>query len=190
MSAFELFFSLFGLILGLAVAVLVGGLSDILRERSPIPIGWLTPMLALVLLLDLSTMWVNAYTSLGKIEVAFAPFFGATLVASLYFFAANMVFPKNLDQWSSLDDYYFHRSRYVFGGVLLANLGVELMGLAISRDVQDFFRSFYRSEVSALWWASLLTMLVVRDRRVQYVGLSIQLLIALYALLMFWRPLE
>ena len=189
LTPFELFFSLFGLILGLAVAVLIGSLSDILRERSPIPIGWLTPLLALVLLLDLSTMWVNSYTSLSKIEVAFAPFFGAMLVAGLYFFAANMVFPKNFDQWPSLDVYYFHRSRYVFGGVLLANLGVELMGLAISHDLKDFFQSFYRSEVSALWWISLLTLLVVRHRRVQLIGLIIQLLIALYALVMFWRPL-
>ncbi|MCL6740424.1 hypothetical protein LZ518_04675 [Sphingomonas sp. RB56-2] len=189
MTPFELFFSLFGLILGLAVAVLISGLSDILRERSPIPIGWLTPMLALFLLLDLSTMWVNAYNSLGKIQIAFAPFFGGTLIAGLYFFAANMVFPKNFDQWPSLDEYYFRRSRYVLGGVLLANLGVELMGLAIDHDFQDFIRSFYHSEMTALWWVTLLTLLVVRHRRVQYIGLTIELLTALYALVMFWRPI-
>lgn len=39
MSAFEFFFSLFGLILGLAIAVVIGGLSDMLRERTPVKIG-------------------------------------------------------------------------------------------------------------------------------------------------------
>jgi hypothetical protein len=46
MSAFEFFFSLFGLILGLAIATIAGGMSDVLRERKRIPIGWLTPLMA------------------------------------------------------------------------------------------------------------------------------------------------
>ena len=67
MSAFELFFSLFGLILGLAVAVVIGGLSDLLRERRRIPIGHLTPMLALFVLFDLSSLWVNTYDGMSDI---------------------------------------------------------------------------------------------------------------------------
>ncbi len=60
MPQFEFFFSLYGLILGLAIAVVIGGLSDLLRERDKIPIGWLTPLLGLFLLLDLVSMWTNA----------------------------------------------------------------------------------------------------------------------------------
>ena len=189
MSAFELFFSLFGLILGLAVAVVITGLSDVFRERVPVRIGWLTPMLALFLLFDLTTMWVNAYNSLSKIEVAYAPFFGAMVVAGLYFFAANMVFPKTLNDWPSLDDYYLHRARFVLGGVALANLGVAIMGLVASRDLRVFTNAFARTEVTVLWWVTLLVMLLVMHRRVQLVGLAIMLLIAAYALVMFWRPL-
>lgn len=39
MNAFELFFNLFGLILGLAVAKVISGLSDVLRERDPVRVG-------------------------------------------------------------------------------------------------------------------------------------------------------
>jgi hypothetical protein len=72
MSSFDFFFSLFGLILGLSVAVVISGMTDILRERHRLPIGWLTPMLGLSLLFDLTTQWVNSWTGLRSIEVAFA----------------------------------------------------------------------------------------------------------------------
>src|SRR5690606_15232254 len=95
-TAFELFFSLFGLILGLAVAVVIGGLSDLLRERRRIPIGHLTPMLALFVLFDLSSLWVNTFEGMSDIQVAYGPFVAALVVASAYFFAAGMIFPKTL----------------------------------------------------------------------------------------------
>lgn len=47
MNAFELFFNLFGLILGLAVAKVISGLSDVLRERDPVRVGWLSKRPAL-----------------------------------------------------------------------------------------------------------------------------------------------
>jgi hypothetical protein len=122
MSAFEFLFSLFGLILGLAVAVVIGGLSDVLRERKRVPIGWLTPMLALFILWDLSTCWVNAWTGMGDIQVAYGPFGAVLSVAGIYFFAASLVFPKSVSDWPSLDDYYMSHHRYVFAGVLAANL--------------------------------------------------------------------
>jgi hypothetical protein len=187
-TGFELFFSLFGLILGLAVAVVISGLSDILRERSPVKIGWLTPMLALFLLVDLSTLWVNSWTGLNSIEVAYGPFFAAMIVAGLYFFAASMVFPKTATDWPSLDDYYMHRYRYVLGGVLLANLGVTVMDAVANRSWAPFVRFMAGSEVSAIWWITVIAMLIASRRWVQLAGLSVLLLCALYAMIMFWTP--
>ena len=57
MSAFEFVFSLFSLILGLALATGLGGLAKALKVRHKIRIGWLTTLLGLFVSLDLVTFW-------------------------------------------------------------------------------------------------------------------------------------
>ena len=47
MSAFEFFFSFYGLLLGLSVAELVGGFARVRHERHRVRFGWVTPLLAL-----------------------------------------------------------------------------------------------------------------------------------------------
>ena len=189
MSTFDFFFSLFGLILGLAIAVLITGLTDILRERHRLPIGWLTPMIGLFLLLDLTTVWVNSWTGLKTIEVAYGPFMAAMIVAGSYFFAASMVFPKTPSDWPSLDDYYLRNYRLVIGGVLFANLGVAVMGAISNQSLAAFFHAFGRSELTAIWWITLTAMMLVARRGFQLAGLAILLLEGLYALVAFWHPL-
>ena len=54
MSAFEFFFSFYGLLLGLSVAELVGGFARVLHEKQRIRFGWLTPMLGIFVLL----LWI------------------------------------------------------------------------------------------------------------------------------------
>ena len=61
MSAFEFFFSFYGLLLGLSVAELVGGFSRVLHERQRVRFGWLTPLLAVFVALDLATFWNQAW---------------------------------------------------------------------------------------------------------------------------------
>lgn len=188
MSAFEFFFGLFGLILGLAIAVVIGGLSDVLRERKRIPIGWLTPMLAVFVLFDLSSMWVNAWSDMADIQVAFGPFIAALIVAGIYFFAASMVFPKTVNDWSSLDEYYLGHHRWVLRGVLAANLGVVVLGGVASQSWRTVLAAFSGSPGTVIWWATLVVLSILPRKSVQLVGLTILLLIALYALVAYWGP--
>ena len=187
MSAFELVFSLFGLILGLAVAVVIGGLSDLLRERRRIPIGHLTPMLALFVLFDLSSLWVNTYDGMSDIQVAYGPFVAALVVAGAYFFAAGMIFPKTLSEWASLDDYYAGHHRWVFGGVIAANLGLLAIEAMAQRSLEPFL-TMLNHPLPAVWWVTLVVLAVIPHRRVQQVGLSILLLIAMIVLVIAWGP--
>jgi hypothetical protein len=187
-SSFDFFFSLFGLILGLSVAVVISGMTDILRERHRLPIGWLTPMLGLALLFDLTTQWVNTWTGLRSIDVAYGPFVAAMIVAGSYFFAASMAFPKTPSEWPSLDDYYLKNYRFVIGGVFLANFGVAVMTGIIDQSFAIFLRAFIRSGFSIVFWLTLVAMLIIPRRGFQLVGLGIILALALYALIALWHP--
>lgn len=188
MGAFEFFFSLFGLILGLAVAVVIGGLSDVFRERNRVPIGWLTPMMGAFVLIDLATTWVNTYEGLSEIEVNYGPFVLGIIVAGIYFFAASMVFPKVASDWPSLDEYYMRHRRYVYGGVLGANLGIVAMDAILHHSFQAFLEGFVRSPTTPLWWIAVIVLFVAPNKKVQIIFLGVLLLFAVYAIAQYWTP--
>ena len=65
MSDFEFIFALFGLLLGLSLAEVLGGLAraieNRLRPSSPARIGLLTPLLGAFVILDLLSFWQAAW---------------------------------------------------------------------------------------------------------------------------------
>ena len=137
MSAFEFFFSFYGLLLGLSVAELVGGFSRLLHERHRVRFGWLTPLLALFVALDLATFWNQAWRFFRG-----APFNPALLliglvIAATFYVAASVTFPRvtaeGVETRIDLDDHFWAHRRVVFGCVLAANAMVwallALLGL-------------------------------------------------------------
>jgi hypothetical protein len=71
MSGFDFAFTLFGLLLGLSLTELFGGFARALRRRRSIRIGWLSPLLALVMTVDLVSHWVAAWSDREAIAVTF-----------------------------------------------------------------------------------------------------------------------
>jgi hypothetical protein len=63
-----------------------------------------------------------------------------------------------------------------------------LIQAAGHRSWDAFFQEFVQTEVTALWWITVAVLTVVSNKRVHLIGLSILLLIALYALVAFWTP--
>lgn len=123
MSAFEFFFSFYGLLLGLSVAELVGGFARILHEKARVRFGWLTPLLAVFVAVDIATFWNQAWSIFR-----FAPFNLALLVmglvvAGVFYIAASVTFPRpGGDAPIDLDDHFWRHRRTVFLCVLIANL--------------------------------------------------------------------
>lgn len=121
MSAFEFLFSFYGLLLGLALIEVIAGFSRTVNERKTRPIGWLGPMLAVVLTLDLMTFWASAWIDYR--DVAFSPrlLLAAGVSPMIYYFAAKQAFPDAGSETASLDEHFFQHRGWVLGGVILAN---------------------------------------------------------------------
>ncbi|HYC69184.1 hypothetical protein [Brevundimonas sp.] len=164
MTAFEFFFGFFSLIMGLAMASVASGLADVLRSRKVVPIGWLTPLLALLILLDISTYWVTGWNRLQDIQINYASIYTGLVIALAYFLAAAMVFPRNASEWTSLDDYYDGHKRWVIGGVLFSNA----LGLASRVVLGDRLDGSGPTEIVllALFFGLLVALLFVRNRKV------------------------
>jgi len=109
------------LLLGLALTEVIAGLSRALNDRVARPIGWLTPLLAVVLTLDLMTFWVTAWRDLRDVVFTADLLLIAGLGPMIYYFAAKQAFPDASSDVATLDDYFFRHRGWVLGGVIVAN---------------------------------------------------------------------
>ena len=61
MSVFEYVFSLYSLLLGLALAHLLSGLAKVVEARDKVRLGWPTALLALQMMLTVAIFWEIAW---------------------------------------------------------------------------------------------------------------------------------
>jgi len=142
LSAFEFFFSFYGLLLGLSVAELVGGFARVLHERERIRFGWLTPALALFVAIDIATFWNQAWVIFRG-----APFNTFLLLVSLsiaatFYVAASVTFPRvsaeGAHERVDLDAHFWAHRKLVFGCILGANLIVAVMVIILGQADPGF----------------------------------------------------
>ena len=131
MSAFEFFFSFYGLLLGLSVAELVGGFARVLHERHRVRFGWLTPLLALFVAIDLVTFWNQAWVFFRGAPFNPVLLLVGLIIAATFYIAASVTFPRvsaeGVETEIDLDDHFWAHRRLVFGCVLAANAIVWLL---------------------------------------------------------------
>lgn len=165
MTEFEFAFTLFGLVLGLAMTEVLGGFVRVLKARSvradedvAIRIGWQTPLLGLVVTLDLISFWLGAWENRQSIPIDFAPLVFAAVVAGVYYAAASLVFPDNPRSWPDLDDWFERHKGQVALGIFAANMlfsfgEVLLFGTWSSSLTGRIFQTIYISLALALIFA-------------------------------------
>ncbi len=122
MTAFEFFFSFYGLILGLSVAVMATGAARAFKHRKSIPIGWKTPLLAVFAALDIVTFWDSAWVSFNNAPYSYGLLVAGLVVALIYFIAASLIFPDAEDHVTSLDQHFWANKRAVLLLLVLTNL--------------------------------------------------------------------
>jgi len=142
MTAFEFVFSLFGLLLGLSLAEVLGGLARTLKQRKTVRLGWLTPLLGLVVMLDLTSFWALAWDLRATIPATFLTLIVGLAVTGLYYLAATLVFPDSASRWPDLDDYYFEHKRQVLGGILASRVLARAAQFALGAAAWSYFPAF------------------------------------------------
>lgn len=121
MDNFSFVFSLYGLLLGLALAEVLGGFGTAIQSRRKVRIGWLTPLLGLLVALDLTSFWMVAWSVRELVPVHYVSLLAGLAVMGLYYLVACLTFPDDLDEWPDLDAYYLEHRTWVLGGILLVN---------------------------------------------------------------------
>lgn len=151
MSAFEFFFSFYGLLLGFSVAELVGGFARMLHERRKVRFGLLTPLLAVFVAVDIATFWNQAWVIFRNAPYNYALLILGLVVASVFYVAATLVFPRDLKAGATLDEHFWAHRRLVLLSVLAANLtmaGVFILVASLNGELPLF-------NLSWMFWGGL-----------------------------------
>ena len=178
MTPFEFVFPLFALLVGLSFAEMLSGLARALKSAREVRVGWLTPLLGIVILINLTMFWQGAW----EVREVSAPTSVSLLliltVGGGYFLAASMVFPSPGVEVRDLD-LHFIDNRSV---ALLAIAACNLLFLVLVAAQSG-------SRLTAWWWtgnalflALLLLAAFAHDRRLILAALVI--LIAAHAVML------
>jgi hypothetical protein len=116
---FEFLFSVFGLLIGLTFIEIAIKFADAIDAHSRRPIGILTPLLALFVMVDVAGYWVFSWSIRNLLHVRWRTVFVGLTVALIYYLSASMIFPRTEGEWKNLDEHYWARKRLVIGGILL-----------------------------------------------------------------------
>jgi len=139
MSPFEFAFALFGLLLGLCIAEVFGGLGRVFESRERIKLGWLTPLLGILVLNDLLSYWTYLWEKRASIPVNALTLLFGTAFAGAYYLAAYVVFPRELKPEADLNAHFFRVRGMVLGISAAGFYGVALL-LLVTRQLplQEF----------------------------------------------------
>ena len=138
MSAFEFVFTLFGLLLGFSLVEVLQGLVRTVKLRSTVRIGWLTPLLGLFVMADLTSFWNIAWRARDEIPANFAALLIGLAITGLYYFSASMVFPEKPEEWPDFDDWAALHKRQVMGGIFACNAIATVAVVAPHPEVWTF----------------------------------------------------
>lgn len=139
MTGFDLIVRLFGLLLGLAIAEVLRGFSATLRLKAnvtninaaTIRVGWLVPLLGLLVIIDQTSFWLSFYFLQAHVPLHFLSMLGVLLVVGGFYVISTFVFPTHPEVWPDFDAYYFRVRRIVLGGLLMVNVATITFAAAL-----------------------------------------------------------
>lgn len=188
MSAFEFFFSFYGLLLGLCVAELVGGFARVLHERQRVRFGWRTPVLALFVAIDIATFWNQAWVIFrGAPFNTFLLILGLAIAATFYI-AASVTFPRLAEDTHTpidLDQHFWEQRRVVFSCIMAANLIVAVLLILLGLGNEQFAKLAASPRLwigTAIFVACAATAAYAPNRKIVSAALVIVLAYSLWGL--------
>jgi len=140
-----------------------------------------TALLALFILVDICSTWVDGWVSLQSITVDFEGLWAPVLLAICFYLAASVVFPHDQADHERLADYYRERKRFIILMLLSAELLIHVTYVGVFED-----RLAHQPAVFWLWTipynlaieSAMIALLIVRSGRA-----NLALIVALILLL-------
>ena len=153
MSEFEFVFPLFALLVGLSVTEMLSGLAHALKSKRDIHVGWLTPLLGTLILINLAMFWQGSWEMRDSITASSSSFLLVLAVGGTYFLAASLTFPSWDANVRDLDQHFMDNRKLALLAIAACNV-VYFVRIAMTT----------RQPIGAWWWtgnAVFLALLLV-----------------------------
>tara|TARA_B100001105_G_C22291872_1_gene399902 strand:- start:58 stop:651 length:594 start_codon:yes stop_codon:yes gene_type:complete len=180
-TGFEFIFSLFGLLLGLALAEGLGGLSKAIKASNKVRIGWSTALLGVFVSCDVVTYWMYGWAFRDRLDLSWAVMFGGFVVTAVYYVSVSLIFPNDPEEWRDLDAHFVQHRRKVLSGILFANAALYAATYAL-----DLLPEFNLRNAILSWSFFPVTALAIAANSRKIIAACLTWLIALYPLSAAW----
>ena len=134
MDSFSYFITFYSLILGLALTELLGGFAYMVRARKLRKLEPQTALLAVFILIDICSTWIDGWLSLKSVTIDLAGLWAPVLLAICFYLAASVVFPHDDADHERLADYYRERKRFVIGLLLAVEMLIHVTYIDVFKD--------------------------------------------------------
>jgi len=162
MTVFEFVFPLFGLLVGLSIAEMLSGLATALKSKRDIHVGWLTPLLGTLILINLAMFWQGSWEIRDSVTATSTSLLLVLIIGGAYFLAASMVFPSPGAEVRDLDEHFMDNRKVALLAIAACNLAFFIR-IAMATN----------EPIGPIWWAAnaaFLALLVLAaltpDRRI------------------------
>lgn len=139
MTGFDFVFALFSLILGLAVAEVLGGFATVMKlhararagKAKDVRVGWLVPLLAILVTLNQLSFWMFAYGARDTLPFSYIVLLAVLVVVGAYYLFSVLVFPDEPEDWPDFDLWYDQNNRFILLGLFAINLVMHIASAAL-----------------------------------------------------------
>lgn len=199
MTGFDFVFALFSLVLGLAVAEVLGGFASAMKlhararagRAKDVRVGWLVPLLAVLVTLNQLSFWIFAYGVRETLPFSYLTLLCVLVIVGAYYLFSAIVFPDDPGEWPDYDAWYDQNNRFILIGMAAINIVIHI-ATAVFRPAQH---APIPMPPGTLWaaagvWLQLILMIAlifVRGRRLN--AMLLALLIALHLAVVVWAAM-
>lgn len=180
MDEFEVFFTFYGLILGLAAAEILSSLGGLVRDGSLRSLRLQPALLALLTFLIICATWIDAWTLRASFSLDFRSLWAPIGAATAYYLAAVVVLPKRAADWEDADRYFATRKLFVVLALVAAELFVKIMFLPQFQDqltTKPMLFWFHAVPLNVAIFAAFAAMGLAKSKRANLIAITIQMVI-------------
>jgi hypothetical protein len=122
-------------------------------------VGWMVPLLGLLVLVDLATFWYGLWVARAGIEMSMLTVFAVMVLIGGYYLVATQVFPDHPERWPDFDAWYALQKCFVVLGILIIN--VVAQGLLTATGAMPQMTEAQVAAAPLVVLASLLVLLTL-----------------------------
>lgn len=177
MDRFSYFIIFYSMILGLALAELLGGFALMVRSRALKKLEPQTALMAIVILLCIVTQWIDTWDSMKSVTIDLAGLGASIALAICYYLAAAVVFPHREAEHERLAEYYRERRAFIVLMVLIAVLLDNVIYEPIYSRSGPAVLAVWLVAYNLAFLGAMIALLIFRSRAANIAFLAIAILL-------------